>query len=140
MESLEESSLVDALVQVSLAVTGILIRVAAVEGLSLTQMRLLGILRDRTPTLSQLADRLALDRSSVSGLIDRATSRDLVRRVPSEIDRRSHSVELTTRGRRIATDMAQQVVEQVNVLTADMPLSDQISLNRLLRDTSVGIG
>jgi DNA-binding MarR family transcriptional regulator len=138
--SSEESALVDALVQVSFAVTGILTRVAAAEGLSLTQMRLLGVLRGRTPSLSQLADRLGLDRSSVSGLIDRASSRDLVRRVPSEVDRRSYSVELTARGREIATDLARQIAEQVQVLTADMSVTEQRSLNRLLRVTSFRVG
>ncbi|MBE7195789.1 MAG: MarR family transcriptional regulator, partial [Gordonia polyisoprenivorans] len=80
-----DSPLIDALVQVSFAVTAVLTKVAAAQDLSLTQIRLLGILRNRTPTLSELAERLGLDRSSVSGLIDRAAARDLVRRVPSEV-------------------------------------------------------
>lgn len=139
MDDVEQSSLVDALVQVSFAMTAILTEVAAAEGLSLTQLRLLGVLRDRTPTLSQLADQLALDRSSVSGLIDRAASRELVRRMPSNVDRRSFNVELTALGLQIATDLAQQVAQRVNLLTADMPATEQISLDRLLREASFGI-
>jgi len=139
VDDVEQSSLVDALVQVSFAMTAILTEVAAAEGLSLTQLRLLGVLRDRTPTLSQLADQLALDRSSVSGLIDRAASRELVRRMPSNVDRRSFNVELTALGLQIATDLAQQVAQRVNLLTADMPATEQISLDRLLREASFGI-
>jgi DNA-binding MarR family transcriptional regulator len=140
MDRPRESSLVDALVQVSFAVTAVLTKVAAAQDLSLTQIRLLGILRDRTPTLSELAERLSLDRSSVSGLVDRAAARDLVRRVPSKVDRRSQRVELTTRGHRIATEMAKQIAEHLNVLTADMPATDQTTLNQLLRATSVRVG
>ena len=97
----EETSL-DALVQISFHVMGILSQVAAEHDLSLTQLRVLAILRDHEPTMSELADHLGLDRSSVSGLIDRAEKRGLVRRIASETDKRSSRATLTTLGQAFA--------------------------------------
>ena len=70
----------DSLVQVSFTVIAVLSRVAAEHDLSLTQLRVLGILRDREPTMAELATYLGLERSTVSGLIDRAVQRGLVRK------------------------------------------------------------
>ncbi|MCU1513325.1 MAG: transcriptional regulator, MarR family, partial [Microbacteriaceae bacterium] len=71
----ETSATIDAVVQVSFAVQLALTRIAAEHDLSVTQLRMLGILRDRTPSMAAIADFLELDRSSVSGLIDRAERR-----------------------------------------------------------------
>ena len=70
--------LLDALVQTSFTVMAMLEPVAAEHDLSLTQLALLAILRDREPTMAELAGYLGLDRSSVSGLVDRAEKRGLV--------------------------------------------------------------
>ena len=68
----------DALVQISFALMAVLTEVAAEHDLSLTQLRVLGILRDRAPTMAELSTFLGLERSTVSGLIDRAAQRGLV--------------------------------------------------------------
>src|ERR1700722_9274658 len=80
--------LVDALAQLTFAVQGTLGRIAAANGLSIVQTRLLGILRDRRPTIKELAAFLQLDKSSVTGLVDRAQERGLVQRTASALDRR----------------------------------------------------
>jgi DNA-binding MarR family transcriptional regulator len=95
----DELEPVDALEQISFLVQGTLERRAGEHDSSLIQMRLLGILRDRKPTMSELGLLLGLDRSSTSGLVDRAARRGLVRRLPSQIDRRSVRVSLTAEGR-----------------------------------------
>lgn len=69
--------------------TGPLGQVAPARGLSIVQARLLGILRDRRPTIKELANFLQLDKSSVTGLVDRAEERGLVQRTPSPVDGRS---------------------------------------------------
>ena len=76
--------LMDSLVQASFAVMAQLSRAAAAHDLSLTQLRALAILRDRNLKMAELATYLGLDRSSVSGLIDRAAKRGLVRRDASQ--------------------------------------------------------
>ncbi|HTA36170.1 MAG TPA: MarR family transcriptional regulator, partial [Solirubrobacteraceae bacterium] len=81
----ETLSLTDALVQLSFLVQSTLARLASERELSLTQVRLLGILRDREPGIVELAGVLKLDKSSVSGLVDRAQRRGLVERSSSKL-------------------------------------------------------
>ncbi len=50
--------------------------------------------------MGQLADRLACDASNVTGLVDRLESRGLVRRRPSDEDRRIKVLQLTPAGLR----------------------------------------
>ncbi len=101
--------LVDALVQTSFLVMGVLTKVAAEHDLSLTQLRVLGVLRDRRPRMAQLAAHLGLDKSSVSGLIERAERRGLVERAPSPGDARATEVVITEAGLALATRGAEQV-------------------------------
>jgi hypothetical protein len=57
----------DALAQMSFTLMAVLTEVAAEHDLSLTQLRVLGILRDREPTMADLATFTGLERSTVSG-------------------------------------------------------------------------
>ena len=97
---------VDRLTQISSLVQETLELRAGEYGISLIQTRLLGILSDRKPTMNELAMLLGLDKSSTSGLVDRAERRGLVCRVPSQIDRRSVRVRLTDRGRELAQEVS----------------------------------
>src|SRR5580698_7627622 len=90
-----ELNMVDGLAQLSFLIQGMLERRASEHELSMIQTRLLGVLRDRTPTMNELAKLLELDKSSVTGLVDRAERRGLVVRVPSTDDRRVVLVSLT---------------------------------------------
>ncbi len=103
------SSTVDALAKLSFAVQIVLTRVAAEHDLSVTQLRLLGILRDRTPSMAAIADYLALDRSSVTGLIDRAERRGLVARRSSAEDARVTLIETTPAGLSLGSQLAHEV-------------------------------
>jgi DNA-binding MarR family transcriptional regulator len=97
-----DDELVDALVQTTFTVTGVLTRIAAEHDLSLTQLRVLGILQDRRLRMAGLAGFLGLDRSTLSGLVDRAERRGLLRREPSTEDRRAIEVAMTDAGRELA--------------------------------------
>jgi DNA-binding MarR family transcriptional regulator len=90
-----EDEVTDHLVQTAFTVTALLSQVAATHDMSLTQLRVLAIMRDRQPRLGELATYLGLERSSVSGLVDRAVGRGLVARTPSEDDGRSVRLSLT---------------------------------------------
>jgi MarR family transcriptional regulator, lower aerobic nicotinate degradation pathway regulator len=111
----------DSLVQVSFAVIAMLNRVAAEQDLSLTQLRVLGILRDREPTMAELATYLGLERSTVSGLIDRAVVRGLVRKNADSADGRSVRISLTAEARRLET----RVIAEIGELMA--PLTDRLN-------------
>jgi DNA-binding MarR family transcriptional regulator len=95
----DELSPVDGLAQLSFLILGTLERRAAEQSLSMIQTRLLGVLRDRTPGMNELATLLELDKSSITGLVDRAERRGLVERIPSPADRRAVQVGLTDSGR-----------------------------------------
>ncbi|MGY1962144.1 MarR family transcriptional regulator [Nocardia gipuzkoensis] len=58
----------------------VLTRIGSEHDLSLTQLRLLGLLRDRRPRMTDLAAFLGLDKSTMSGLVERAERRGLVAR------------------------------------------------------------
>lgn len=57
-DKLEDLSMVDSLVQLSFLVQNILARIGTEHDLSIIQIRLLGILRDREPGMLQLAKHL----------------------------------------------------------------------------------
>jgi DNA-binding MarR family transcriptional regulator len=93
--------LLDVLVRITFEVTGALSRIGAENDLSLTQLRVLGILRDRRPRVTELAAYLGLDKSTMSGLIDRAERRGLLARAKSPDDGRVVEVFLTPAGREL---------------------------------------
>ncbi|HUY58455.1 MAG TPA: MarR family transcriptional regulator [Solirubrobacteraceae bacterium] len=124
----DELDMVDALAQISFLVQGTLECRAAEHGISLIQTRLLGILRDRKPTMNELALSLGLDKSSISGLVDRAERRGLVRRVPSQLDRRSVRVRLTEPGRLLVQAVAAAFADDVAAMLEPLPVEDRTAL------------
>lgn len=126
------ADVVDGLVLASFTVIARLSRVAAEHDLSLTQLRVLAILRDREPTMAELASYLGLERSSVSGLIDRAVKRGLVRRDASEQDGRAVRVSLTPDGRRLASVGAREIGELLAPMTGQLSQAERSRLSALL--------
>jgi len=124
-------STVDALVQLSFTVQLTLTRIAAENDLSVTQLRLLGILRDRTPSMAAIAEHLDLDRSSVSGLIDRAERRGLVERVRSETDARVILVRATPEGLAVAGSVGTDVGTRLERMLASARPTDLAAIVRL---------
>jgi MarR family transcriptional regulator, lower aerobic nicotinate degradation pathway regulator len=127
-----ELNLTDALVQSSFLVQSVLRRVAAGHDLSVVQMRLLGILRDREPGVLALARFLELDKSSVTGLVDRAEGRGLVERVADPDDGRAVRVRLTRKGRGLATKGAAEVATELATVSAGMSEAERHRLATLL--------
>jgi DNA-binding MarR family transcriptional regulator len=122
----------DSLVQVSFAVIAALSRVAAERDLSLTLLRVLGILRDREPTMAELAGYLGLERSTVSGLVDRAVQRGLVRKTTDSADGRSVRVSLTPEARRVEARIITDIDELMAPLTDRLNSGEQKRLCALL--------
>jgi DNA-binding MarR family transcriptional regulator len=129
----ESVDVLEGLVQVSFTVMALLNQVAAAHDLSLTQLRVLAILRDREPKMAELAAHLGLDRSSVSGLIDRAVKRGLVRRAASSDDGRAVHVSLTPEGHALAARLTDEVGGLVAPMTHGLGAADQRRLAVLLR-------
>ena len=122
----------DGLAQLSFLIHGMLERRAREHDLSIIQTRLLGVLRDRRPTMNELARFLDLDKSSVTGLVDRAERRGLVERVPSTADRRAVLVALTDHGRSFVSDAAARFEADVSLLLERLPPADRASLAGLI--------
>jgi DNA-binding MarR family transcriptional regulator len=133
----EDLALRDALVRSAFEVMGRLSRVAAEEGMSLTQLRALGVLRDRRPRMAELASGLGLDRSSVTGLVDRATAKGLVERVAEESDGRGVRVVLTKEGQRVAALVAARVSEVLEDSVAALSSAAKRALREGLEATFV---
>ena len=132
----ETPDLTDALVELSFLIQATLARLASEHGLSLIQVRLLGILRDREPGIVELADVLNLDKSSVSGLVDRAQRRGLVERASSRgTDGRAIRVVLTEPGRGLAGQFAERVSEELAELVKDFSPAQR----RRLAEQAAGI-
>jgi len=131
-----EDALLEALVQMSFTVIGIISTVAARHGLSLTLLRVGATLRNRTLTMSELATYLGLDRSTVTGLITRAEERGFLVRVENEIDKRSSRVTLTDTGQQLSTACAAEIAQEIEPVVAPLSTAERRRLDRLLRATS----
>ena len=128
----KQLSPVDGLAQLSFLIQGLLERRAAEHDLSIIQTRLLGVLRDRKPTMNELARFLGLDKSSVTGLVDRAERRGLVTRVPSTTDRRAVLVSLTDEGRSFVSQAAAAFETDVSALLSRLPPRERETLARIV--------
>src|SRR5690349_307834 len=123
---------VDGLAQLSFVIQGMLERRAAEHDLSIIQTRLLGILRDRRPTMNELARFLGLDKCSVTGLVDRAERRGVVAGVPSTTDRRAVLVSPTDNGRSLVSQAATRFEADVSALLSRLPPRDRETLSRII--------
>ena len=123
--------MVDELAQLSFAVMARLGKVADAHDVSLVVMRLMGILRDREPGMFELAWYLKLDKSSVTGLVDRAERRGLLQRKRREDDRRAVHVSLTPMGRKLAAVMEKEVAREMELLVSGLTPTERAQLVKL---------
>jgi DNA-binding MarR family transcriptional regulator len=128
----DDARMVDALVQLSFAVHAALVEVGSEHDLSVTQVRLLGVLRDRTVGMAEVAAYLGLDRSSVTGLVSRAETRDLVRRSPSPHDGRGVLVGLSPHGKTLVRQAVRDVQRRLLVLTETLDAADRARLTTII--------
>jgi DNA-binding MarR family transcriptional regulator len=123
--------LADALVPVAFATMAVLNRFGAENDLSLSLIRVLGILWDRRPRMTELADYLGLEKQTMSGLIARAEKRGLVARAPNKEDGRATDVFLTSEGVELVKRLRAQ--RPLAPLTEQLSASDQQLLQELLQ-------
>jgi MarR family transcriptional regulator, organic hydroperoxide resistance regulator len=130
--ALPSEGLIDALVPASFVTMAALNKIGADNDLSLTLIRVLGILWDRRPRMAELADRLGLKKSTMTGLIDRAEQRGLVARAPNAEDDRAIDVFLTRKGTALVERVRAQGQQALAPLTEQLNASDQSLLTDLL--------
>jgi DNA-binding MarR family transcriptional regulator len=124
--------LLGAMVQTSFVTMAILSKVGAEHDLSLTQLRVLAILRDRRLRMSALAGYLGLDKSTMTGLVDRAGRRGLVIRAPNASDGRAVDVLLSPDGAALAARLSEDVARLLAPRIDRLGSGDQRRLQKLL--------
>jgi len=127
-----QQELVDALVMTSFATMAVLNRIAAEHDVSLTQLRVLAILRDRRVKMSELTNFLGLDKSTVSGLVDRAEKRGLLQRAPNPADGRATDVFLTAEGMQLAGLGEGKIARSLSPMTGKLTRAETLRLTALL--------
>ncbi len=133
LAAVDQGDLIDALVQTSFVTMAVLNKLGAEHDLSLTQLRVLAILRDRRLKMSELADYLGLDKSTMSGLVDRAEKRGLLQRTPNAIDGRAIDVALSTNGMELAERLDTQVARSLSPMTSRLTRADAHRLTTRLQ-------
>jgi DNA-binding MarR family transcriptional regulator len=130
--AIAQDGLVDALVQVSFMTMAVLSKVGAEHDLSLSQLRVLGILRDRRVRMTRLADYLGLEKSTMTGLVDRAAKRGLLERGPNAHDGRAVDVFISPAGAALAERVHAQVRRSLAPLTSELDPAEQRQVQALL--------
>jgi DNA-binding MarR family transcriptional regulator len=106
---------------------------AAELELSPAQCHLLHLIEPGRPVpMGELAATLSCDASNVTGLVNRLEARGLVRRRPSDTDRRIRVIELTVTGTRLRTSFVERMTTPPAVL-ARLSAREQQALVRILR-------
>jgi DNA-binding MarR family transcriptional regulator len=127
-----QAELIDVLVQATFMTVAVLSSVAADNDLSLTQLRVLAILRDRRVRMSALAAYLGLDRSTMSGLVERAEKRGLLARAPDPSDGRAVEVFLTPVGTELADALYILIEQSLSPATGRLSPAERHRLATLL--------
>lgn len=128
----EDLGVVAGLVRASFLVNAVYAESAREYGLTVQQGQLLCVLMSRPYGMGDLGATLGLEKSSLTGLVDRAVRRELVRREPDPDDRRAVQVVLTDDGRALADDFYAATCRRVDDLAAGLSTVDRDRLAALL--------
>lgn len=128
----EDDRLVDALGEAAFRTMGPLTGLAADAGLSLTQLRVLAILRDRRLRIGDLAEYLGLEKSTMTGLVARSEKKGLLAREPNADDARAVDVVLTEAGRATLVPLESAMRDVLLPFTARLSAADRKHLRALL--------
>jgi DNA-binding MarR family transcriptional regulator len=124
--------LTDALVRGAFETMAVLNKVGAENDLSLTQLRAFGVLRGRRVRMAGLAEFLGLEKSTMTGLVDRAEKRGLLERASSEIDGRVVEVFLSREGAALAERIHAQVRQALSPMISRLDPADHRRAQDLL--------
>ncbi|WP_093220339.1 MULTISPECIES: MarR family winged helix-turn-helix transcriptional regulator [unclassified Variovorax] len=128
-----DEGLANALVTTAFVTMAVINKIGAENDLSLSLIRVLGILWDRRPRMTELADYLGLEKQTMSGLIARAEKRGLVARAPNEDDGRATDVFLTSDGAKLVKRLRVQGQQALAPIVEQLSASDQQLLQKLLQ-------
>lgn len=121
-----------ALVQGRDLVQQVLVTVAAEQGLTPQQAKVLCIVDHAPVSMRQLSGLLRIRKSSVTGLVDRAHSAGLIVRTPDPCDGRSWLVDFTPEGRAAVRRFKRAVTERLEHMISRFAPRECADLDALL--------
>jgi DNA-binding MarR family transcriptional regulator len=127
------------LVRLSFLVQTLYAEAGRESGLTTPQAQLLCVLQDGPLGMAGLSSMLRLERSSLTGLVDRAEQRGLVERRPDPADRRAVRVALTPAGRRTVDRFHGQVTERLCGTLAGLSATERERFTRTLAKLTAGV-
>lgn len=89
------------------------------------QTQLLCVLVDGPFGMTELSRSLHLEKSSLTGLVDRVERRGLVTRVRDDRDRRACRIELTAHGASLGAAAHAEVTDRLDAMADDLPPTDR---------------
>jgi len=105
-------------------------------GLTGAQYNVLNVLSDRPDGMSQreLSDVLVVDRSNVTGLLDRMEKAGWVKRGDDPEDRRVYRVSLTAAGKKLWSKVQPRYAAEVETLTSGFSAAQMKATTEFLRE------
>jgi DNA-binding MarR family transcriptional regulator len=127
------------LVRLSFLVQSLYAEAGRDHGLTTPQAQLLCVLQDGPVGMAEISSVVRLERSSLTGLVDRAEQRGLVERRPDPADRRAVKVGLTPAGRRTVDGFHSQVTEALCGTLSGLSDSERERFGRTLRKLTADV-
>jgi MarR family transcriptional regulator, organic hydroperoxide resistance regulator len=107
--------------------------VAELHGLTGSQLLVLKLLEPRGQvSLSALSEEIRAKNSTVTGIVDRMERDGLVVRRRSGDDRRVVNIELTAKGKKLASDVKADPKHLFRALLSELPPKDAAELERIM--------
>ncbi|MFI0420744.1 MarR family winged helix-turn-helix transcriptional regulator [Spongiactinospora sp. 9N601] len=122
---MEDTRLATALVRLAHLVSRVYAEVSKEFELTPQQIQLLCMLLGGSTGMTEMSRALGLEKSSMTGLVDRAERRGVVVRIRDQRDRRACGIELTGQGREIAHAAHRMVTAQVEELIGEIAPDDR---------------
>lgn len=117
----EKNDVASALVKLSFLVQSVYSEVSEASGLTPQQAQLMCVLCNESLGMAQLAQTLGIEKSSLTGLVDRVEKLGFVSRQVSKSDARSSIVQLTKIGTNVVLKFRGEATSKLNELVACMP-------------------
>jgi DNA-binding MarR family transcriptional regulator len=132
----DDEGFAGALIRLSLAVQYVHQDVSRTHDLTPQQAVLMFSLLEGPVGMAELSDRLHIEKSTLTGLVDRAERRCMVHRTPDPADRRALRVALTERGREVAAAFYRAVTDALLGHIADLPDETKAQLRAAVPPTA----
>jgi len=98
------------------------------------------VIRSQQPSQLALANRLGIDRTVMTYLIDDLVAAGLVERRPNPADRRQRQIVATPKGERTLASLCDQVTEAENAMLSALDDDERALFRRLLVKAARGVG